>query len=357
MKIVFLNIYNGLVERGAERSTHELANRLAENHKVWVVQGGSRLLSKAKYKIKIIPTFLPNFPDSSFSFLRRFYLDIWSLQILFFSIRLIPLLLSERFNIVIPVNGGWQTVLCKLLAWLRYSKLVIIGRAGKGRDDRWNLLWRPDLFIALTNYAYAWVKKIAPKIKCELIPNGVDLNLFRPQREKAEVALKRPIILCVGALMPNKQIDLTIKATAKLKDVSLLILGKGILKNDLLELGNKLLEKDRFLILSVPYKEIPKYYRIAHVFTLVSKTGEAFGNVYLEALASNLPIVATDDTTRREIVGGAGIFVDPNNIDQYADALNTMLNKNIGNMPIDQSSKFYWEKIASKYEKTFLSLS
>jgi len=120
---------------------------------------------------------------------------------------------------------------------------------------------------------------------------------------------------------------------------------------------NKLLEKDRFLILSVPYKEIPKYYRIAHVFTLVSKTGEAFGNVYLEALASNLPIVATDDTTRREIVGGAGIFVDPNNIDQYADALNTMLNKNIGNMPIDQSSKFSWEKIASKYEKTFLSLS
>jgi len=142
--------------------------------------------------------------------------------------------------------------------------------------------------------------------------------------------------------MPNKQIDLTIQAAAKLNRASLLILGDGPLKKDLLTLGERLLGKERFLLIRAEREKIAGYYRAADIFTLVSKSGEAFGNVYLEAMACNLPVVATDDATRHEIVGQAGLFVNPNNIPDYAKALGYALEIKFNSKPREQAEKFSW---------------
>lgn len=356
MKIAFLNIYNGLIDRGAERSTHELANRLAKHHKVYLIQGGQESV-RALYKTKNLTPLLPRYQDTSVSFLRKFYLDIWSLQILIFTVSALSFLWKEDFQVIIPINGGWQAILCRLFTWIRRTKMVIIGRAGIGRDDAWNLLCRPDAFVALTSAAARWAKHYRKKINIHYIPNGVDIDTFHPKGKQAALFLNKPIIICVAACMPNKQIDLTIQAVTKLDKISLVVLGDGLDKNKLRALGRKLLGKGRFLLLHVEKEKIADYYHAADIFTLVSKTGEAFGNVYLEAMACNLPVVTVDDETRHEIVNGAGLFVDPNNIDTYAKALASALQNDFGDKPRKQAEKFSWERVLDKYEKLLSTLS
>jgi glycosyltransferase involved in cell wall biosynthesis len=102
---------------------------------------------------------------------------------------------------------------------------------------------------------------------------------------------------------------------------------------------------------------MPEVYRSADVFTLPSASSEAFGNVLVEAMATNLPVVATNDPIRHEIVGEAGILIDPENTEEYAAALQKALEINWGEKSRKQAEKFSWDKIALKYEELFLSLT
>jgi glycosyltransferase involved in cell wall biosynthesis len=108
MKIVFLNIYQDLVDRGAETFVYEISKRLAKNHQVTVICGGE---SKKPYKIlkiagfNIYPT---DKPDLIWRLLHKFYLDPYSRQIYQFTKKAIPYIIKEKPDWVIPLNGFWQ---------------------------------------------------------------------------------------------------------------------------------------------------------------------------------------------------------------------------------------------------------
>ena len=233
--------------------------------------------------------------------------------------------------------------------------MIVSGQSGMGWDDKVNLYSLPDYFIPISSEALRWAKKINPFVKSKYIPNGVDLDKFKTDNLKLKTDLKRPIILCVGALTKTKRIDLVIKAVSKMKEVSLLIVGKGEEEKSLQELGNRLL-KGRFRIVSFPYEKMPEVYRVADVFTLVSEPFHSFENVLVEAMATNLPVVANDDPIRREIVGDGGLLVNPNNIEEYVNALKSALETNWGNKPQEQAKKFDWDIISQKYIKLIEAL-
>ena len=73
-------------------------------------------------------------------------------------------------------------------------------------------------------------------------------------------------------------------------------------------------------------------------------------------MASGLAVVATDDPIRREIVGDAGLFVDPTDTKEYLKVLEKALKIKWGSKPRLQAEKFDWDKIAKDYEKLFLEL-
>jgi glycosyltransferase involved in cell wall biosynthesis len=66
-------------------------------------------------------------------------------------------------------------------------------------------------------------------------------------------------------------------------------------------------------------------YRSADAFCFVPDSQEAFGMVYLEAMATGLPIVASDDPIRRALVGGQGFFADPHDVSLVSKALESAL--------------------------------
>jgi glycosyltransferase involved in cell wall biosynthesis len=336
MKIAFLNIYQNTVDRGAETFVSELSKRLGKNHGVDILSGR-----------KLLPQRRP--------ILWRLFIDPQSLFIAWFTLKKLPQVWREKYDIIIPLNGGWQPAFIRLITWLYGGKMVIAGQSGMGWDDRNNLWSFPNYFIALSSKALRWAKKANPLVRSKYIPNGVDLKKFNPLGSKYKTKLKKPIILCVGALTSSKRIDLTIKAVVKLKDVSLLVVGDGSTESELKSSGKKLLGK-RFELIKASFKKMPEIYRVADIFTLVPEGSEAFGIVYAEALATNLPIVAIDDEQRKEIAGDAGMFVDPTDIEEYSKKLNMTLKKEWGDKPRKQAEKFDWDKVAQKYEDLFISL-
>ena len=359
-KIAFLSFYSGFLERGVETYVYELATRLAKKHVVTVFQGGkshnwysTTKITPHKFKVIDLKS-LNKIPQGSGGFLRKFYLDWWSLKILIFSLKATFKITRGRYDLVIPMNGGWQTVIYRLLSKFRNFKILISAQAGIGRDDGWNLFWKPDIFVALTKAEEKWANRFAPEVKTVLIPNGVDLFKFNPKVSPKKLTLKTPIVVCAAALDSYKRVDLTIKAVAKSQNLSLLLLGDGDSRGNIDALGKRLLGS-RYLRLLVPHSEIPGYFRAGLVFSLASKT-EAFGTSYIEAMACNLPIVATYDSSRQEIIGDAGILTNPEDVDQYAKDLMLAASANYHNRPYNQALKFSWNKIAERYEKVIASL-
>lgn len=349
MKIAFLTLYSGLLERGVETFVREVGNRLAKNHKVVVFQSGP---AKGNEKYEVVQVEIPldqSKKDTSGAGRNLFFLDYQSRVNLKFAFRVLPKLWRENFDVIIPTDGRWETVVCRILSLLKRKKLLISGQSGPGYDDRWNLLWRPSVFIALTSQSKKWAEKAGFGVRVVAIPNGVDVEKFNPLIQPKRIDLPRPIILCASALSASKRIDLTIKAVAKLKGVSLLVMGDGQLTEELAKLGKSLLG-DRFMLAKATHEEMPHYYRAADLFTMVSVPWEAFGIVYVEAMASNLAVVATDTEARREVIGDAGLYVDPTDINEYAKALEKAFKTDWDNKPRKQAEKFSWDKIAKKYE-------
>lgn len=358
MKIAFLNFYSGFAARGGETFVHELANRLAKKNETYVFQAGPANGGE-KYSVVRINVSMPKvWPEWSPIRYPRFFLDYYKLKELHFTIKSLTRIIRLKPDVIIPLNGGWQALICSLYCRFADAKLVIVGQSGPGWDDRWNLLMKPNLFVTLTNRQLEWAKKATIwKQDFDLIPNGVDLDQFTSAGKKTKLDLEKPIIMMAAASTPDKRVEQGIRAVAGLPTGSLLLLGKGPLDERVNKLGYELLGKKRFLHFSVSHDQMPNYYRSADLFTLCSISSEAFGIVYLEAMASGLPVVATDDASRREIVADAGVFVkNPDNISEYSKAIETALKKEWGEIPRQQAEKFSWDEIAVKYEKQLTDL-
>jgi len=188
-KIAILSFYSGIVDRGVETFAYEISKRLKSRHKVTVFQAGvvNHQSGVRTYKINI----KTNFPQSSKGIFGKLYLDKQSLRILIFTLRLMPHLVGNKFDVVIPLNGGWQIVLIRILTLFTKAKILISGHAGIGGDDAWNIFFKPDIFIALTSSQKSWANTISPELKVVKIPNGVDLAKFNPKTKPIELNLKK----------------------------------------------------------------------------------------------------------------------------------------------------------------------
>lgn len=364
MKIAFLNIYGGRVSRGAETAIHEIAKRLSQSHDITVYQ--SETIINVSYSIRsfhrlpIISTDISQ--NLILRILKKFYLDSSSLLVLYFSLLCLPSLLTKKYDILIPVNGFWQIIICKIVGFFHGSKVAVPGYAGIGTDDFINLKLSPDAFFAMTKVAAKWAETVNNRIHIRILPGGVDTSVFTPHIQPMKLPFKQPIVLTVAALQPYKRVDLVIRAVARIPKASLVVAGNGILKKEIEDLGKKLLP-GRFLRIDIDYRNLPSLYTACNVFTLPSIhsssslfykiTGinpqEAFGIVYPEAMSCGLPVVAPDDELRREIIGRAGIFTDCTNIENYAQALTKALSMKKNNISRKQAEKFSWENIVENF--------
>lgn len=167
----------------------------------------------------------------------------------------------------------------------------------------------------------------------ELIPNGYDLALFRPDptaRERWRAALAiAPDTLLIGMLArfdPMKAHENLLAAAAGLRsalpNARLALAGVGM------EEGNTALAamierhemRTRVLLLG-ERSDIPDLLPAFDLVVLPSAFGEGFPNAICEAMASGVPVVATDLGDVSDIVVDGGHVVPPNDIDALARAI------------------------------------
>lgn len=170
--------------------------------------------------------------------------------------------------------------------------------------------------IASTSIAMAdKIKEVYPEYHKDIcvIPFGVDTNLFKPQKSTKN---RRPIIGIVKYLKPIYDIPLLINAfsiiwhNADIKPL-LHIYGGGPLQGELEMLCDKLgIRQDVHFFGTVPNTEIAEAINLMDIFVNCSKS-ESFGVALLEAMACEVPVVATNTEGYREVVndGVTGIIL------------------------------------------------
>ncbi|MGF1522582.1 MAG: glycosyltransferase family 4 protein [Leptolyngbyaceae cyanobacterium] len=189
---------------------------------------------------------------------------------------------------------------------------------------------------------------------CELITNGVDPQRFYPNpvdRGQFDLPENVLIALMVSALIPSKRVSEGIKAAAKIDDLHLVICGDGPERETVCDVGQKLMG-DRFHHKKLPYEQMPDIYRVADVFMHFSMD-EPFGNIYLEALATGLPIVAHDRDVTRWIVEENAVLVDSTQTQAIVNGISQALNQRdeaaiAARLELIQR-RFTWKAIGQQY--------
>jgi glycosyltransferase involved in cell wall biosynthesis len=150
--------------------------------------------------------------------------------------------------------------------------------------------------------------------KAFMIPHGVDVQQFRPGlptnfRQRHGIPPQARLLLSVGTVCyHHKRMDHVIREVAQLDGVYLAIVGQENADTPaIMALGRELLG-ERVVFDKLPHDELPQAYAAADAFVLGSLS-EAFGIVYVEAMAAGLPVFCTRHPNQRLIVQ-EGVFVD-----------------------------------------------
>jgi glycosyltransferase involved in cell wall biosynthesis len=188
--------------------------------------------------------------------------------------------------------------------------------------------------------------------RCQLIPNGIDCEHFKPgtgQRNTFGLPAGELLVLMVSALIPSKRVEIGIKAVSQIFNAHLVVAGDGPLRQEI-ELAAAKLMPGRFTLLSLPAERMPLLYQSVDIFLHLSKE-ESFGNVFLEALACGLPIVAHDSSRLRCIVGNDEFLVDTNVKAAIIAAIGAAATAPFEKRQerIARASLYSWTKIANMY--------
>ncbi len=192
---------------------------------------------------------------------------------------------------------------------------------------------KADHFVAVTRRAKAALMlEGVPEERIDVIPMGVDVNRFKPEAETREIDRRELwfeenelVVLFLGRLVWEKGIyDLVHAAKMLLIDssvhelpVKFLIVGKGPeltgVRDRIIRIG----VSDRFrFVMEYGYHKIHKLYNLADIFVLPSISTrdwqEQFGMVLVEAMACGKPVLSTLSGSIPEVVGEAGVLVQPN---------------------------------------------
>lgn len=267
-----------------------------------------------------------------------------------------------------------------LIAWSLkgkefFKELSVSEKFYKNIENRMlkNILKNPIHVIAISNKTKEDITEyfgINPD-RMSVIHHGID-EIFRPLNSVEDITnnygINDPFILYVGNLEPRKNVDGIIASFYKLKKrgvahkLVIVPATKGHYYDKILRMLKELkLEKEVIFTGFISPNDLPRMYNAADLFVFPSFY-EGFGLPPLEAMACGCPVITSNTSSLPEVVGDAGIMVDPYDIDGLAKAMHEVLsnNKFRNNMikkGLERAKMFSWERCAREtlcvYEKVY----
>lgn len=264
--------------------------------------------------------------------------------------------------------------------WLSVTKKIpyIISLRGSdvpGYSDRFKLIyffltplikviWRKSASVVANSMG---LKELAQKTdknqKIAVIANGIDVANFRPEHSLQK---DKPFIITLGGtrITERKGINYLVEALSKLHlkypNIFLKLVGEGNEKENLEKLIKDFkLENFVEFVGMVSREKIAFYYQEASLFVLPS-LNEGMSNAMLEALASGLPILATNTGGTSELVedGENGFIIKMKDVDDLAQKIELLISDNdlrqkMGLASRERAQKMSWENVAKKYYELY----
>ena len=181
---------------------------------------------------------------------------------------------------------------------------------------------------------------------------------------KKRYNLPEKYILSVGVSHKRKNLNSLIKAFQILKEEKniphKLVLtgprgwGSAVFVSEIRALN---LQEQVIFTESIPDNDLALIYKSADVFVFPSLY-EGFGYPPLEAMTCGTPVVVSSNSSLPEVVGEAGLYIDPHNPQDIADKVfqiisSPSLAEKLRKLGLDQAKKFTIEKMIEKYLETY----
>jgi len=230
---------------------------------------------------------------------------------------------------------------------------------------------RADRVVAVSEHLAGHLREAWPdsSAKVTVIHEGVDATRFKHAATgRADAGTSDPYLLFVGTLFPYKNVDRLIEAFALLKSedgipagLRLRIVGRdpdNRQRPRLQELATRRgVASVVDLLGAVPHERIANLYRGARVFVFPSAV-ETFGLPVLEAMASGVPVVASNRMSVPEVVGQAGIVVDPDAPSELAGAIRRVLTNGALQTSMIEAGRrrireLTWKRATDEFEALF----
>ena len=209
-----------------------------------------------------------------------------------------------------------------------------------------------------------------PPEKISVLHHGVGPE-FRPIEQPESLSAVRqkyglgdqPFILSLGTLQPRKNYGRLIQAFARLDPTyTLVIVGRqGWHYADIFaEVARLDLSRRVHFPDFVADDDLPALYNAASLFVYPSLY-EGFGLPALEAMACGTPVVASNQSALPEVVGQAGLLVDPRDAEAIAAAMSQILSQpnlqqQLAQAGLIQAAKFTWEGMATRLLQLYHNL-
>ncbi|MFX0138838.1 MAG: glycosyltransferase family 4 protein [Candidatus Hodarchaeota archaeon] len=372
MKICFISASVGTISASQETVIYQMAKNLNKKHDVTLITGRSRIkhllkpIETAPFEIVTVPFWPRNTPLNDFfsQFFGRLFgrLNKWKVESLSFYISVMLRPNVKRKIKEADVIVSYYRTDNRLFSNLAYryrvptvSNLQFVS-VGKGFFD----IDKSIIYITNSKYSkYSFERKYGVKIDGVVTP-GISLEFFNEDVPTIPDIRRQKTLLFVGFLRREKGIfeliEIFNKIYEKHKDIMLVIVGVDGEKEALIDRLRSLKLSDRVIFVGeIDYEDMPSYYRSATL--LIHPTyRETFGMVVLEAMASGLPVIASDIPALREVTGGRAILLPLNNLNLWIEKIDYLLKneknrKEISMKGIEKAKEELWEKKAEQLEQ------
>lgn len=285
----------------------------------------------------------------------------------------------HTFWALMATYGGFSTLLMKVkyphkefLLTLQEGDPIeyIMKRLGIFKPLYQAIFQKADKVQAISHYLATFAHDMGFQGKVSVIPNAVDLEHFSQKYSIEELQMLRnkyaksgeKLLITASRLVVKNGIEYVIRALAKLPTTKFLIIGSGELEKSLKELAKELRVSDRvFFAGYIPHAELPKYLQASDIFIRPSLS-EGLGNAFLEAMAANIPVIATPiggipDFLQDQITG---VFCSAKNPGSIVTAIHKLENPDLVKTITENafamvSEKYTWDKIAPEMKEVLMS--
>ncbi|HLZ95487.1 MAG TPA: glycosyltransferase family 4 protein [Candidatus Dormibacteraeota bacterium] len=219
--------------------------------------------------------------------------------------------------------------------------------------------------IAVSEPARAFLNHYFPDFPLRIIPNGIDTTVYRPGLSPIRHLRDDHVnILFVGRLEKRKGLGDLLRGYEFMKTrvprTRLIIVGSGPLRGQVESFITRHRLQDVVMAGFVPDSVLPRYYGSADIFCAPATGSESFGIVLLEAMATGLPVVATEIAGYMSVLepGRDSLTVRPKGWHELGAALVILardeeLRRRMGRAGQEKSRRYSWKSVAEQVVEVY----